>query len=143
MLGNHHEALQLIVLTNSINVVSVPTPNQQQNFLAIVRPQWCMSYAFNGDSRGWEINGMGERMGWDGGKIAMVELLLLALGKKEGFPSRVQKSSSQFDSLTKTQFATALKIDDKSCSARELISERELYAEVSSQDGQLFIDYRN
>lgn len=82
-------------------------------------------------------------MGWDGGKIAMVELLLLALGKKEGFPSRVQKSSSQFDSLTKTQFATALKIDDKNCSARELISERELYAEVSSQVGPLFIDYRN
>lgn len=43
--------------------------NQQHNFLAIVRPQWCMSYAFNGDSRGWEINGMGERKGWDGMRL--------------------------------------------------------------------------
>lgn len=52
-----------------------------------------------------------------------------------------RRGCDEAKSLTKTQFATALKIDDKSCSAREFISERELYADVSSQVGPLFIDY--
>lgn len=59
----------------------------------------CMSYALNGDSRGWEINRMAEMRGWDGAKIANAGIVAFGLGTKEGFPSIVCKSWSQSTTL--------------------------------------------